>query len=151
MVQVEGADAHEAEGLKKRHVHILRLVVVNCLVVRILPDHRHLALRHQILHALVHLPDHRIQLANLLHLDSCRLCHFPVFFLVFLQLRFWLLVFKAWMDCKRDLLRVQFIFHIGEYEGVLSLYGRIKPKYAFLMSPTAKYDCVVRVEYEEVN
>lgn len=58
VVQIECADAHEAESLEKSHVHILSLVIVDCLVVGILPDHRHLTLRHQILHTLVNFPDH---------------------------------------------------------------------------------------------
>lgn len=58
MVQVECADTHEAQRFEKSHIHILRLVIVNCLVVRVLPDHGHLALRHQILDALVNLADH---------------------------------------------------------------------------------------------
>jgi len=58
VVEVECADTHETEGLKKCHVHILRLVVVNSLVVRVLPDHRHLALSHQILDTLVNFADH---------------------------------------------------------------------------------------------
>ena len=58
MVQVEGADAHETECFKECHIHILSLIVINRLVVRVLPDHRHLALRHQILNAFVNLSNH---------------------------------------------------------------------------------------------
>ena len=46
VVEVEGANAHEAEGLEKCHIHVLRLVVVNCFIMRVLPYHGHFALRH---------------------------------------------------------------------------------------------------------
>jgi hypothetical protein len=31
--EVEGADAHEAQGLEQRHVHALALIIVHCFVV----------------------------------------------------------------------------------------------------------------------
>jgi hypothetical protein len=46
VIQIERTNTHEAKCLEQRHVHILRLVVVNCFVVRVLSDHRHFALGH---------------------------------------------------------------------------------------------------------
>lgn len=58
VIEVEGAYSHEAEGLEQRHVHVLSLVVIHRFVVRVLPNHRHFTLGHQVLDALVNFADH---------------------------------------------------------------------------------------------
>lgn len=58
MIEVEGADAHEAQGFEQGHVHVLGLVEVYRLIMRILPNHTHFALRHQIFNAFVNFADH---------------------------------------------------------------------------------------------
>ena len=58
MIEVKGADSHETDCFEERHVHILSLVVVHCLIMGILPNHRHFALGHQVLHTLVNFTNH---------------------------------------------------------------------------------------------
>ena len=119
MIEIEGTNSHEAKSFEQCHVHVLCLIIIYCLVMRVLSNHRHLTLSHKILNTLVNLSDHRVQFSNLIYFNPSCFRHFLIFPFILLFIFLFFNIFKARMDCEGNLLRVKFVFHIWEYKWIL--------------------------------